>query len=87
MGGTQKTSRKRNQKMLIFDQKILEVANFVQKIFDTFDVNFEVTFSKITNINFKTRRQRMVEQRVEKYEIHSYYKNQNESETKKIFNF
>ena len=25
----------------------------------------------------------MVEQRVEKYEIHSYYKNQNESETKK----
>ena len=28
----------------------------------------------------------MVEQRVEKYEIHSYYKNQNESE-KKIFNF
>ena len=31
----------------------------------------------------------MVEQRVEKYEIHSYYKNQNESETKKkkIFNF
>ena len=30
----------------------------------------------------------MVEQRVEKYEIHSYYKNQNESKTKKkIFNF
>ena len=27
----------------------------------------------------------MVEQRVEKYEIHSYYKNQNESETKKRF--
>ena len=29
----------------------------------------------------------MVEQRVEKYEIHSYYKNQNESETKKDFQF
>lgn len=28
----------------------------------------------------------MVEQRVEKYEIHSYYKNQNESE-KKDFQF
>ena len=26
----------------------------------------------------------MVEQRVEKYEIHSYYKNQNESEKKRF---